>query len=127
MSPQFRDHCVGSLVGVPNVVHTFCDNVLFVDVCENRSDGVSVDRELEFVLAPGDFVLRMECLLVVGESGQGDPWVLELRFDGAAAIQGVVIFDSACLIFADDEGEDAAFSTLPSGLEGGGDLGDRLG
>ena len=72
---EFRDHCVGSLVGVPNVVHTFGDNVLFVDVCDVRGDGVSVDRELDSVLAPGDFVLRMECLLVLGESGQGDRWV----------------------------------------------------
>ena len=125
--PQFRDHYVGSLVGVPNVAHTFRDNVLFVNVRDNRGDGVSVDRDLEFVLAPGDFVFPMECLLVIGESGQGDSWVLERRFNGAAAIQDVVVCDSARPIFADDEGEDAAFSTLPSGLEGGGDLGDRLG
>ena len=32
VSPQFRDHCVGSLVGMSNSVHTFRDNVLFVDV-----------------------------------------------------------------------------------------------
>ena len=66
MSPQFRDHRVGSLAGVPNVVHTSGDNLLFVDVCDDRGDGVSVNRELKFVLAPGDFVLCMECLLVVG-------------------------------------------------------------
>ena len=47
-------------------------------------------------------------------------------FDGAAAIQGVVVCDSACLFFADDEGGDAAFSTVPIGLEGGGNLGNRL-
>ena len=64
--PQFRNHRVGSLVGVPNVVHTFGENVLFVNVCNDHGDGVSVDRELKLVLAPGDFVLRMECLLVVG-------------------------------------------------------------
>ena len=126
VSPQFRDHCVGSLAGVPNVVHTSGDNVLFVNIFDDCGDGVSVDRELEFVLAPGDFVLRMECILVVGESGQGGPWVLERRFNGAAAIQGVVVCDSVSLVFADDEGEDAAFSTVPFGLEGGGDLGDRL-
>ena len=124
--PQFRNHCVGSLVGVPNEVHKFRDNVLFVDICDDCGDGTSVNLDLEFVLALGDFVLRMGCLLVVGESGQGDPWVLERMFDGAAAIQGVVVFDSACLVFADDQGEDAAFSTAPFGLEGGGDLGDRL-
>ena len=126
MSPQLRDHCVGSLVGVPNVFHTFGDNVLFVDVCDNRGNGVSVDRELEFVLAPGEFLIRVECLLVVGESGQGDPWVSERRFDGAAEIQGVVVCDLAILVFFDNEGEDAAFSSVLFGLEGGGDLGDRL-
>ena len=47
-------------------------------------------------------------------------------FDGAAAIQCVVVCDSASLVFADDEGEDAAFSTVSFGLEGGGNLGDRL-
>ena len=122
MSPQFRDHCVGSLVGIPNVVHTFRDNVLFVSVCDYRSNGVLVDRELESILTPGNFVFRMECFLIVGESGQCDPWVSERRFDGAAAIQGVVVCNSARLIFADDEGEDAAFSTVPFGLEGCGDL-----
>ena len=109
VSPQFCDHRVGSLVGVTNVVHTFGDNALFVDVYDDCIDGVSVDCELKFVLAPGKFVLRMECLLVVGESGQGDCWVMERRFDGAAAIQGVVVFDSARLVFSDDEGENAAF------------------
>ena len=95
VSPQFRDHCVGSLVGVPNVVHTFGNNVLFVKVCDNCGNGVLVDRDLDFVLAPSNFVLRMECLLVVGESGQGDRWVSERRFDGAAAIQGVIVCDLA--------------------------------
>ena len=126
VSPQFRYHCVCSLVGVSNVVHTFGDNVIFVHVCDNRDDGVSVDRKLEFVLAPGNFVLRMECFLVIGESGQGDPWVLEHRFDGAAAAQGVVVCDLASLVFADDEEEDTAFSTVPFGLKGGGNLGNRL-
>ena len=116
MSPQFRNNRVGSLVGVPNVVYTFCNNVLFVKVCNDRGNGVSVDRELDFVLAPGEFVLRMECLLVFGESAQGDRWISERRFDGAAAI----------FVFADDERKDAAFSTLPFGLEGGGNLGDYL-
>ena len=104
VSPQFCYHHVGSLVGVPNVVHTFRDNVLFVDVRDNHSDSISVDRELKFVLAPCDFVLRMECLLVVREIGQGDPWVLERRFDGASAIQGVVVCDSTRLVFAEEEG-----------------------
>ena len=117
---------MGSLVGVPNVVHTFGNNVLFVDVCDDCGDGVSVDHELEFILAPGKFVLRVECLIVVGESGQGDCWVSERKFDGAAAIQGVAVCDSARLVFADDEGKDAAFSTAPFGLEGGGGLLDRL-
>ena len=66
VSLQFRDHRVGIFVGVPNVVHTFGDNVLFFHVCDDRSDGVSVDRKLEFVLAPSNFLLCMECLLVVG-------------------------------------------------------------
>ena len=126
VSSQFRDHHVGGLVSVPNVVHTFGDMLLLVHVFDDRGDGVSVDRELEFLLSPGDFVLRMECLLVVGESGQGNHWVSERRFDGVAAIQGVVVCDLASLVFADDEGEDAAFSTVPFGLEGGGNLGDRL-
>ena len=117
---------MGSLVGVPNVVHTFGDNLLFVDVCDDRGNGVSVDRELEFVLAPGNFVLLMECLIFDGESGQGDRWVLERRFDGTAAIQGIVICDLTRLVFADDEEKDAAFSTVPFGFEGGGDVGDRL-
>ena len=47
-------------------------------------------------------------------------------FDSAAAIQGVVICNSASFVFAGDEGEDATFSTVPFGLEGGGDLGDFL-
>ena len=68
----------------------------------------------------------MECLLIVGESGQGDRWVSERRFDGAAAIQGVVVCDLARLVFVDDDGEDATFSTIRFGLEGGGDVGDRL-
>ena len=51
---------------------------------------------------------------------------MERRFDGAAAIQGVVVCDSSSLVFSDNEGEDAAFSTVPFGLEGGGDLGDCL-
>ena len=68
----------------------------------------------------------MECLLVVGESAQGDRWASGRRFDGAAAIQGVVICDSACLVFADDEGEDASFSAVLFGLEGDGNMGDRL-
>ena len=71
-------------------------------------------------------MLCTECLLVVRESGQGDCWVSERIFDGAAAIQGVVICDLARLVLADDEGEDAAFSTVPFGLEGGGNLGDSL-
>ena len=109
MSPQLCDHCVGSIVGVPNVVHTFCNNLLFVNVRDYRSDSVSVDQELKFVLAPGNFVFCMECLLVVGESGKGDPWVSERRFGGEGTIQGVVVCDLARLVFADDEGEDAAF------------------
>ena len=107
VSPQFRNHRVGSLVGVPNLVHTFRDNVIFVGVRGvrgNRSDGVLVDRKPEFILALGDLVFRMECFLVVGESGQGDPWVLERRFNGAAAIQGFIVCYSAHLVFADDEG-----------------------
>ena len=68
----------------------------------------------------------MECLLVVRESGQGECWVLERRFDGVAEIQGVVICDLERLVLADDEGEDAVFSTVPFGIEGGGNLGDCL-
>ena len=107
--PKFLNHCVGSLIGVPNVVHKFGDNVLFVHVCDDRGDGILVDCKIEFVLAPGDFVIHMECILVVGKSGQGDPWVFERRFDGAAEIQGVVVCDSVSLVFAYDEGKDAAF------------------
>ena len=68
MSPQFRDHCVGCFVGIPNVVHTFRDNVLFVDVRNDRGDSVSADREIDFILAPDEFVFCVECFLVVGES-----------------------------------------------------------
>ena len=71
-------------------------------------------------------MLRMECLIAVGESGQGNCWVLKRRFDGAAAIKGVVVCDSARLVFSDNEGKNAAFSTVPFSLEGGGDLGNRL-
>ena len=83
---------MGSLVGIPNVFHTFRDNVLFVNVCNNLGEGVSVDCELEFILAPGELLFRMECFIVVGESGQGDPWVLERRFDGASSVQSVIFF-----------------------------------
>ena len=69
MSPQFRDHHVGCFIGIPNVVHTFRENVLFVDVRDDCGNVVSVDRKLEFILAPGDFVFRVECFLVVRESG----------------------------------------------------------
>ena len=117
---------MGSLVGVPNVVHTFGENVMFVNFCDDRGNGISVNNELEFILAPGYFMLRVECLLVVGESGQGDPWVLERWIDGAAAIKGVVVCDSARLVFSGNEGEEAVFYTVPFGVEGGGDLGDRL-
>ena len=71
-------------------------------------------------------MFRVECFLVVRESGEGDPWVLESRFDGAAEIQGIIVCDSVRLVFADNEGEDTTFSTVPFGLEGGGDLCDRL-
>ena len=40
---------------------------------------------------------------------------LERRFYGAAVIQGVVVCDSAGLVFAEDEGEDASFSTVQFG------------
>ena len=126
MSHQFRNNCVGCFVGVSNVVHTFRDNVLFFDVCNDRGDGVSVDREIEFILASGNFVFHVECFLVVGESGEGDPGVLESWFDVADAIQGSIVCDAARLFFADNEGEDAAFSTVPFGLECCGDLCDRL-
>ena len=69
MGHQFRNHRVGCFVGIPDVVHTFRDNVLFVDFRNDRGDGVSVDRELELIIAPGDFVFCVECFLVVGESG----------------------------------------------------------
>ena len=122
MSHQFRDHRVGCFVGIPDVVHTFRENVLFVNICNNRGDGVSVNRELEFIIAPGDFVFCVECFLVVVESGEGDPGVSESWFNGAGAIQGIIVCDAARLVFADNEGKDAAFSTVPFGLEGGGDL-----
>ena len=60
--------------------------------------------------------------LVVGESELGDPGVTESWFDGAAAIQGIIVCDAACLVFADDEGKDAAFSTVLFSIEGGVDL-----
>ena len=66
MSHQFRNHRVGCFVGIPDVVHTFRDNVLFVYVCNNRGDGVLVDRKLEFILAPGNFVFRVEFFLSSG-------------------------------------------------------------
>ena len=69
MSPQLRNNRVNILVGIPNVVHTFCDNVLFVDICNDHGDGVLVDRELDLILAPGDFMFRVECFLVVRDSG----------------------------------------------------------
>ena len=50
-----------------------------------------------------------ECFIVVGKSGEGDPGVLESWFDGAAAIQGIIVCDVARLVFADNKGEDAAF------------------
>ena len=126
MSHQFCDHRVGCFVGVPDVVHTFHDNVLFFDVHNDCGDGVMVNRKLEFILAPGDFLLCVECFLVTGDNAEGNLGVLENWFDGVAAIQGIIVCDAARLIFADDEGEDAAFSTISFGLEGGGDLCDRL-
>ena len=126
MSHQFRYHCVGCFVGVPNAVHTFCDNALFFDVCNNCGDGVWVDRDLEFILTPGNFVFCVEYFLIIRESGEGDPGVLESCFDGAATIRGIIVCDAAHLVFADDEGEDAAFSTVPFGLEVGGNLCNRL-
>ena len=66
MTPQLRNNRVDILVGIPNVVHTFCDNVLFVDVHDDRVDVVSVDRKLKFILAPGDFLFCMEFFLSLG-------------------------------------------------------------
>ena len=104
MSHHFRDHRVGCFVVVPDVVHTFRNNVLLVNVCNDLGDGVSVDRELEFILALGGFLFCVECFLVVRDSGEGDPGVLESWFDGAAAIQGIIVCYTARLVFADDKG-----------------------
>ena len=51
---------------------------------------------------------------------------MESWFDGAAAIQGIIVCDVARLVFADDEGKDATFSTVLFGLEGGSNLYGRL-
>ena len=51
---------------------------------------------------------------------------MEVKFDGAAASQGIIVCDSTCLVFADDEREDAVFSTVPVGLGGDGNLCDFL-